>query len=289
MISDRDTNTIYFSELLKTDSRFSETSNQIVLILETFGAKFNFLPDTKDIWARDYMPIQINDTTFIEYRFDPDYLQGSTKGRRDLKTYPDIVCDTIKIQTKKSDLIMDGGNFVKSNDCIILADKILKENRLLYSKNELIKKLQETFEVEKIVLIPWDESEEYGHSDGMVRFIDDETVVIQYYFKGYTAMLKPLKQAGLKIEYIDYTIKKKDKRNWAYLNFLQTQDLILLPKFGIDEDNQALEQIESFYPDYKSKIAQIDMNETVKLGGTLNCISWTTKECDPTFKHCPMR
>jgi agmatine deiminase len=279
MISDSQTNTIYFSELLKTDSRFSKTSNQIVSTLETYGARFKFLPDTKDIWSRDYMPIQINANTFIEYRFDPDYLQGSSKGYRDLKTYPDIVCDAIKLQTKKSDLLMDGGNFVKSNDCIILADKIVKENRHSYSKNELIKKLQETFEVDKIVLIPCDKSEEYGHSDGMVRFIDNETVVTQYYFKDYPSVLKPLKQAGLKVEYIDYNVKNNDnKRDWAYLNFLQTKDLILLPRFGIEEDGQAFEQIESFYPDYKGKIAQIDMNETVKFGGTLNCISWTTKE-----------
>jgi agmatine/peptidylarginine deiminase len=246
--------------------------------LDDLGAKYEFLRDTKDIWARDYMPIQINDDTYIEYRFDPDYLQKARKGYRDLKTYPDIVCDTLKRKTKKSDLIMDGGNFVKSTDCVILTDKIIKENRVAYNKTELLKNLQDTFEVEKIVLIPWDKSEAYGHSDGMVRFINEKTVVTQYYFKDYEPMLKPLKQAGLKIEYIDYNVKKKDKRDWAYLNFLQTKDLLLLPKFGIEHDDQAFEQIESFYPDYIGKIYQIDMNETVKFGGTLNCISWTTKE-----------
>jgi agmatine deiminase len=278
MILDRDTNTIYFSELLKTNSRFSETSKQIISTLDAYGAKYKLLPDTKDIWARDYMPIQINENKYIEYRFDPDYLQNARKGYRDLKTYPDIVCDALKLKTKKSDLIMDGGNFVKSNDCVILSDKVVKENRISYNKTDLIKKLQDTFEVEKIVLIPWDKTEEYGHSDGMVRFIDNETVVTQYYFRDYEPLLKPLKQAGLIIEYIHYNVKKKDKRDWAYLNFLQTKDLILLPKFGIVQDGQAFEQIENFYSDYKGKIAQIDMNETVKLGGTLNCISWTTKE-----------
>lgn len=278
MISDKDTNTIYFSELLKTVPRFSETYNQTVSTLDTFGAKYKFLPATKDIWARDYMPIQINENTYIEYRFDPDYLQNPRKGYRDLKTYPDIVCHAIKLKTKKSELIMDGGNFVKSNDCVILTNKIVKENRLSYSKTELIKNLQETFEVDKIVLIPWDKSEEYGHSDGMVRFINSDTVVTQYYFKDYSAMLKPLKQAGLKIEFIEYKVKKKDKRSWAYLNFLQTKNLILIPEFGIDEDSKALEQIENFYPDYKGKIVQINMNEIVEFGGALNCISWTTKE-----------
>ena len=82
------------------------------------------------------MPIQINDSKFIEYRYDPDYLQGSWKGCRDLKTYPDIVCDSLKLETEKSNLIMDGGNLVKSSDCVILTDKIIKENRLSYSKTE---------------------------------------------------------------------------------------------------------------------------------------------------------
>jgi agmatine deiminase len=278
MISDFETNTIYFSELLITDFRFSETLKQLIAILDGFGAKFEFLPDTKDIWARDYMPIQINDSTYIEYRFDPDYLQKARKGCRDLKTYPDIVCDSLKLKTKKSDIIMDGGNFVKSTDCVILTDKIVKENRVSYNKTNLIKKLQDTFEVEKIVLIPWDKSEEYGHSDGMVRFIDEETVVTQYYLKDYDPLLKPIKRAGLKIEYIEYNVKKNDKRDWAYLNFLQTKDLILIPKFGIELDDQAFKQIEGYYSTYAGKIYQIDMNETVKFSGALNCISWTTKE-----------
>ncbi len=173
---------------------------------------------------------------------------------------------------------MDGGNFVKSTDCIILTDKIIKENRLSYSKTDLIKKLQKTFEVEKIVLIPQDKLDKYGHADGMIRFIDNETVLINHYYKDNSVMLYRLKQSGLKTEFIDYKVKKKDKRNWAYLNFLQTKDLILLPRFGIDEDYQAFEQIEGFFSDYKGKIAQVEMSEIVRLGGALNCITWTTKE-----------
>lgn len=278
MISDRDTNTIYFSELLKTDCQFSETSKQIISTLDNYGANVKFLPNTKDIWARDYMPIQINDKKFIEYRYDPDYLQGNWKGRRDLKTYPDIVCNSIKLQTEKSDLIMDGGNFVKSSDCIILTEKIVKENRLFYTKPDLVKKIYDTFQVDKVVLIPHDKLDEFGHSDGMIRFINNDTVLVNHFYKSYTVMEYRLKQAGFKIEFIEYKVKKKDKRNWAYLNFLQTKDLILLPKFGIDEDEQAFEQIENFYTDYKGKIAQVEMSEIVRFGGALNCITWTTKE-----------
>ena len=278
MISDSEVNTIYFSERIKSDSRFSKTSNQIFSILDSYGANYELLPGTKDIWARDYMPIQISKEKFVEYRYDPDYLQGDWKNRRDIKTYPDIVCDLIKLRPDKSDIIMDGGNFVKSSNCIIITDKIVKENRLAYSKAELIKNLQITFEIDKIVLIPWDKIDEYGHADGMIRFINNDTVLINHYYKDDIIMHSCLKQAGLKIEIIDYKVKKRDKRNWAYINFLQTKDLILLPKFDIDEDSQAFEQIENYYTDYKGKIAQVNMSDIVKFGGALNCITWTIKE-----------
>lgn len=278
MISDRETNTIYFSELISIDTRFQETFNEIKSTLNSFGVKPKLIPDTKDIWARDFMPIQINDTKYIEYRYDPDYLQGQWKGGRDLKTYPDIVCDSLKLATEKSDLILDGGNFVKSSDCIILTDKIVNENRLSYSKNELIEKLHNTFQVEKVILIPWFKKEKYGHSDGVVRFIDNETVLINHNYKTDNVMLHRLKAGGLRTEFIDFKVKKRDKKNWAYVNFLQTKDLILLPKFEIDEDLQAYRQIEDYYPGYKDRISQVDMTDIVKFGGALNCISWTTKE-----------
>lgn len=278
MIADKDTNTIYLSELITTNSLFVETSEQIIYTLKAFGANYKLLPNTNDIWARDYMPIQINDNQYIEFRFDPDYLQGKGKGYRDLKTYPDIVCDSLKIKTQKTDIIMDGGNFVKSSDCVILTDKIVAENKNKYSKSDLIKKLHDTFEVDKVVIIPRDEDDVYGHSDGMVRFIDNNTVLISHYYKDFEPITNPIKKAGLRIEYINFNMEKKDNSNWAYLNFLQTKDIILIPKLGIDDDEQALKQIESFYPDYKGYIAQIEMTEIVKKGGALNCITWTTKE-----------
>ena len=277
MIADWQTNKVYLSDKLR--EAFPQTYKNLVEKINSLNGNPEFLPETKDIWARDYMPIQISDSKFIEYRYDPDYLQGNWKGSRDLKTYPDIVCDSIGLKTEKSDLILDGGNFVKSSDCIILTDKIVKENRLSYSKQELIKKLKMTFQVDKVVLIPWDNSEEFGHSDGMLRFIDNDTVLINDCYKSDSVMHYRIKQSGLKYESLNYKIKKPHKYNWAYINFLQTKDLILLPKFDIDEDEQAREQISDYYPDYTKhkRIAQIDMTDIVKFGGALNCITWTIK------------
>lgn len=280
MISDNLTNTVYFSELLKTDPRCASTCKQITNILDSFKIQYDFLEKTKDIWARDYMPIQISMDKFIEYRYDPDYLQGTKKDRRDVKTYPDIVCDALKLKIKtiKTDIILDGGNTVKSKNCVILTDKIIEENKYLCTKTELIKRLEELFEVEHIVLIEWPQFEDYGHSDGMLRFINEKTVLINE-IERFPSLEERLKEHGLNWEYLKFDVKKKNKDNWAYINFLQTKDLILLPKLNIEEDELAFSQIQMYYPEYakRNRIIQVDATEIVKEDGAFNCISWTIK------------
>jgi agmatine deiminase len=280
MIADRDTNFVYFSELISTDSRFVSSCNKILNILDTCGIKYGFLPDTNDIWARDFMPIQISKNKFIEYKYDPNYLKPNRY--KYSKSDPDKICDSIKIKTIKSDIILDGGNVIKSTDSVIMTDKILIENKATYVSAELIDKLKSIFEVNKIVLIPWDKSEIFGHADGMIRFIDDNVVLLNGYYKFYSKKFKEqlfgsLLQNNLTWKELNFDVENEDSRSWAYINYLQTKDIILIPKFGIDEDEQALEQFRKYFPAYhkKDRIKQVNINEIVNEGGALNCISWT--------------
>ena len=281
MIPDNQTNLIYFSDLLRTEFRYKSTCNELTRILDSCGVSYKFLPKTKDIWARDYMPIQVSENKFIEYRYDPDYLKS--KNYRRLKTYPDLVCDALNLKTIKTDIILDGGNVIKSSDSIILTDKVLIENKDNYGEDELIRGLRDLFEVDKVVLIPWDKTNDYlGHADGMVRFIDDSKVLLQGYFDFYPEKFKDKLYRALEGNNIDWVklefdVKKQDKRNWAYINFLQTKEVIVVPTLGIDEDEQAFNQICRHYPKYanRDKIFQVNATNLVKDGGALNCISWT--------------
>lgn len=282
MIADQETNTVYFSELLK--SQFAETCEKITSVLDSLNITYHLLPNTKDIWARDYMPIQVSKSKYVEYRYDPDYLQA--KKYRKVKSYPDIICDTIGLKTYKTDLVIDGGNVIKSQNCVIMTDKVLVENSANYKPVDLIEKLKLIFEVDKIALIPWDkESDPFGHADGMVRFIDNETVLLQGYFDSYEEKFKKqlydsLEFNGLTWKKMNFDVEKESDRNWAYMNYLQTKDLILVPAIGIDEDEQALKQIHEYFPHYskQDKIRQVDMADIEqKGGGVLNCISWTVQ------------
>jgi len=284
MISDSRTNTIYFSNLLRTDKEYSETFNDLRQGLDANGVQYDFLNQTRDIWARDYMPIQVSKNKFVEFRYDPNYLQGTGRKGREIKTYPDIVCDNMGLRTVKTDIILDGGNVVKSDNAVILTDKVIKENKRTYDHNELIQRLEVFFETDRIIIIPKDPEDDYGHSDGMVRFIDNDTVLINWYYRTCDKdfrdeLLQPITEKGLKYEWLDIglDIEKVDDYNWAYINFLQTEDLILVPKLGIREDDIAFSQICEFYKSYadRGRVFQVDSRQVVEKEGALNCISWT--------------
>ena len=237
MITDKDTNTIYFSEKLK--EQFPEIAGEIYSTLDLLGADCRFLSGTKDVWARDYMPVQVNGHKFIQYRFHPDYLQQL----EDIKSDPESICTNLNLKTVKSDIVLDGGNVIKSDNCIIMTDKVVLENIQTYSRDQLLTKLKDLFEVDKIVLIPWDRGERYGHADGMVRFIDNETVLLQGYYKTRKELfenefieylLGSLKENHLKYEFLNIDYPEKINAKFAYLNYLQTKDFILLPALGIE-------------------------------------------------------
>lgn len=133
-------------------------------------------------------------------------------------------------------------------------------------------------------MIPWDKGCVFGHSDGMVRFINNNTVLISGFYeqvdsKFKDSLLKPLEKAKLNCEWLRCA-KKESESNIAYINFLQTEDIILIPSMDRKEDDEALEQLATHFPNYSNsgKIRQINLSEIVRHGGALNCISWTTKE-----------
>jgi len=91
--------------------------------------------------------------------------------------------------------------------------------------------------------------------------------------------LNSFKENHLKYEFLNIDYSERINAKFAYINYLQTKDFILLPSLGIDKDDEALEEeIKKYFPDYKNRIRKIKMNAIIAKGGALNCISWTIKE-----------
>ena len=111
-----------------------------------------------------------------------------------------------------------------------------------------------------------------------LRYIEDKKILLNNYCD-YSMSLRnkivKYLQPYFDLVELHYNTKKPSINNWAYINYLQVQNLILLPKLGIVEDEQALNQFQKIFPD--KQIEQVDTSELVPNGGALNCISWNIK------------
>lgn len=270
MIPDYGCNAVYFSEWLKKD--YSDIYKGLVRILNKHNVAYDIIPNTKDVWCRDYMPLQLDKARYLCYEYKPDYLMNSASNRKYI-TNSLNVCRDMQLKIKETPLIMDGGNVVKVGNKAIMTEKVFVENPSI-DEDTLKKQLEKQMECE-VVFIPWDRNEKYGHSDGIIKPISDNTILMTNYHdfdREYTNEVVKRLSSKFEIETLSYKVRKTAPESWAYINFLTVGKLIVLPALGIEEDEQALKQIQKIYPD--SIIEQLNISELVKDGGGLNCISW---------------
>ena len=270
---------VYMSELLKT--RYPETCDRLIKILDKHNVKYAFLKGTKDIWCRDYMPVRTENGKLVQFKYDPSYLRDNKEweeSRSDVKE----VCELNGLKPEFSDINLDGGNVLICDRRAIITDRVFSENPN-YDENELKADLARLLECE-IIIIPACKSKEddlTGHADGMVRFVDRNTILgnkldneYQYIKNG---MQKAIEQYGLNYISMPFFIDKKDPQHpysaiGVYVNYLEVGNLIVLPAFGREEDNQAKAIIQKAFPN--KFIETIDYNDVALEGGLLNCTTW---------------
>ena len=270
--------TVYLSGLLK--SEYPETCNRLIKILEKHYVKYAFLEGTKDIWCRDYMPVQTPSGKLIQFTYNPSYLRGNKEwedSRSDVKE----VCRLNNIEALFSDINLDGGNVLICDDRAIISNRIFSENPNR-DKDELVKELTKLLECE-IIIIPTENDDMTGHADGMVRFVNKNTILVNNLEEEYKywreGMQKVIEKYKLKYINLPFFLPKDSKHPLSavgiYVNYLEVNNLIVLPVFGRDEDKQAIDIIQKTFPN--KVIETIDYNAVALEGGLLNCTTWVIK------------
>ena len=266
---------VYLSALLKT--KYPDTCERLIRILDKHHVKYGFLEGTKDIWCRDYMPIQTKSGKFIQFKYEPSYLKKDNEwdeSRSDVEE----VCKLNDIDAEPSDINLDGGNVLLCDDRAIISDRVFSENKD-WNREKLVSELSRLLECE-IIIIPAENDDMTGHADGMVRFVNRDTILgnkladeYKYWRDG---MQKVIDQYGLKYIDVPFFLPKDPKHPLSaigvYVNYLEVNDLIVLPVFGRDEDEQVIRIIKSVFPE--RTIETIDYNDVAKEGGLLNCTTW---------------
>lgn len=232
------------------------------------------------------MPIQLEKDVFLKFRYTPDYLI-KIKSRLPYITDCTEACQKSGIHYNETDIIMDGGNVVLCGDKVVMTEKIFTENNKKIMDDEFLEQLEILFG-HKVIIIPWratggledKKADVYGHADGFIKYCGGNRILMSNHRdldnNEATQIRQVLETNGYQITEMKFTVKKpQNDLNWAYINFLQVGNNIILPKFGIDEDEQAKQFVQTAFP--YCQIRQIDCHAIANDGGALHCITWNIK------------
>lgn len=231
---------------------------------------------------------------------DDDRLASVISKRFKLLSYflPDFVLEG-------GSIAVDGEGTIITTEACLLS----KGRNPAFRKPEIEEILREYCGAEKVIWVPHgiyeDETDE--HVDNMISFVKPGEVVVAYtddktdpQYKYCEETLSALEKAtdakGRKLiihklmlprpvltlseseskglTNTAYTLVKREpgrRLAASYVNYYQGEDFIILPAFGVKEDELAYKEIQSLYPN--KKIHQINTREILLGGGNIHCIT----------------
>lgn len=315
MLSDKDFDVVYFSEYFKRpisskDQGLSIIFQRLEVVLNKHGYEARTLPAKAklvqdgqlSLWCRDYMPVHTVRRDLLRFSYTPDYL----KCKKYDGHQPDNkwVCEQLGISVANMvdeedglymRVVLDGGNIVRCGDKVVMTDKVFLENPHI-TKEKLIRYLEGWFDA-SIIWLPYDRRDYLGHSDGILRHISGNKVVMSPYGtpesnkadRNFDKLYRQiLQENGLEVLSLDFSgIDEPSDLRWAYTNWLQLKGLIIIPTFkDCPLSNQRVyEQICQFTKRMKVNIEMVEADDLVKFGGAFNCASWTTTQQAITGEH----
>lgn len=259
---------LYFSSSLN-QTAYTQDAYALFSVLQLYRENFYLFDGGKNIWARDYMPIRNHKGEFLSFRYSPSYMADCPAEYTNYRT--DI---RLPFTTRYSNINLDGGNavFSPSRKTVIISDRIFSENPE-WNGETLGTELSELLDA-RIIFIESLTSDFTGHADGMVRFLSEDTVLInKTSFKHglEQRQSQALRELGFAVVEFPYFYSGGISAVGSYLNYLETPKHIFLPVFGISTDADALKEASGLF---QKDIVPVLLSAIPKKGGALNCISW---------------
>ncbi|MCU0240213.1 MAG: agmatine deiminase family protein, partial [Pyrinomonadaceae bacterium] len=230
-----------------------------------------------DIWMRDFTTVNPIEPTQFQYTW------ASMSKKQSIETQESFAdfADKYGINRKQSNLIIDGGNIVDNyGGKYITTTRFAKDNKL--SIKEAKEKLKETLNAKEVAILEPDE-EVLAHSDGMVMWLDEKTLLVnQYTDKAFRKLvLDELTASFPDTNIIEVPVEygKNKRGEWegfesacgVNLNSVLTFKNIYVPVFGMTHDKKAVEIIRQ---NTDKTVLEIDAKGVCPMGGSVRCLTW---------------
>lgn len=289
------TQTVYISAHLEiATEKWSRYGEKVAKKLQSIQ-EIEIIPITnnsKNVWCRDYMPVKSASGKYVHFMYQPSYMIGAK--------YKDKFPVREKLQSKfqltnytTSEIILDGGAIEIFGKKGIVSDRVFRDNKNK-GESEIYDELKKVLDLEQLIVIPQYPYDFTGHVDGLVRFIDENRVVVNDLKKEFEeaqndknsyrkqlienwiyAYKSALINAGLQMEELPTSIPEGGSPNSGegiYTNFLLLEDLIIMPGYDKPEDKMAADRLSDLYG---KKGITVYATELAKQGGMINCVTWT--------------
>lgn len=234
--------------------------------------------DVRDIWMRDFTTVNPMQPVQFTYTWASMTQKQSKEVQKSFSQF----ADRYQIQRAKTDLMLDGGNFVDDYaGRVITTTRFMQDNELSYSKAK--QKLKNTLGAREVAILEPDE-EVLAHSDGMVSWVDQNTLLVNDYSKTpsfRTTVMDELKASfpTAKIVEVPVEYKTNPKGEWdgfesacgVNLNATVTHNNIYVPTFNMAHDQKALMIIKQ---NTSKKVIPINAENVCPMGGSVRCLTW---------------
>jgi agmatine/peptidylarginine deiminase len=250
--------------------------------VKALGEDLVVLTEMEDIWMRDFT--LSNAASPLMFRYAAEGQGGGRRGQRDADAVQETFARMVEragLEFAVSDLLNDGGNFVDDYaGNVVISRKFLRDNRLTEAESRAA--LRKITGARNIAFIESDEQGGLEHADGVVAFVQQNTLVINSYPEdaAYAKALRADLEKGLTgvtlheiitpYDGSDIYDKRFGSACGLYTNMLVTPRRIYFPQFGIAEDKIALEQISAWTD---RQIIPVQSSQVCKMGGGVRCMS----------------
>ncbi len=234
--------------------------------------------DVDDIWMRDFTTVNPQEPTQFQYT------SASMSKKQSIETQQSFAdfADRYGIKRRYSNLIIDGGNLVDNYaGKYITTTRFATDNKLSIEKAK--QELKKTLNASEVAIIEPDE-EVLAHSDGMVMWLDEKTLLVNDYssdkvFRKSVAEELKTSFPDTKIIEVPVTYGKNKRGEWegfesacgVNLNAVLTFKTVYVPIFGMSHDKKAVEIIRQ---NTDKKVFEVDAKGVCPMGGSVRCLTW---------------
>ncbi|MBU0577333.1 agmatine deiminase family protein [Patescibacteria group bacterium] len=241
--------------------------------------KFIYTP-LNDIWVRDFGPITVlaeadNTPALIWNYYQPlglrSILHDSEVGA--------VIGSYLDVPVYRLPVVIEGGNIITDGQGTVLMMESVFDNNPEINQSDLEQIAKDYLGAKRLVTFPIVPGEACGHIDMVAKFVDVDRIMVAQVteehpwhesLENMAATLADTDSAnGAKYEIIRIQLPQTllPVQEWTYLNSLTINNKVIVPTYGVSEDEAALQVYREAMPDY----VVAGVNERSYAAGAVHC------------------